>query len=79
MGNMAYTARKECGCMVAAAVDDNRDQVKTIANEVAGWIKEGYTVERVTCDYVRENWRTCTCFPVSTTRKMFVSDNAQEE
>lgn len=54
---MAYIARKACGCFVWAGVDvPNRG--KDNAKEAAWAMKKGYTVERVTCQYVRENWRS---------------------
>ena len=56
MENMAYIAKKPCGC-IAMAVVDNPEHRRDTAKEVASCIKEGYIIERVTTDYVRENWR----------------------
>ena len=70
--NMAYIARKSCGCMVAAAVDEP-DHREDTANEIAEWIRAGLTVERVTVDYVRANWRTCACMPEHT-HKVTISE-----
>lgn len=56
----AYVAKKSCGCVVAAHVD--RPQYKNeVAKEVSRWIKEGYTVERVTQEFVRLNLKGCHC------------------
>lgn len=56
--DMAYIARKDCGCIVAAAVDAPESR-KDVAKEVRKWIAGGLTVERVTCGYVRQNMRRC--------------------
>lgn len=53
----SYIGRKPCGCVVAAMVD-NPDDAKETAKEVAKWIKLGLTVERVTHEYVRQNFTT---------------------
>ena len=55
---MSYVGRKTCGCIVAAIIDDP-DHRKEVAKEIAAWIKDGLTVERVTNDYVREHFRRC--------------------
>lgn len=52
---MAYIARAPCGCMKLATVD-TPDRAKDNAKEVAACITAGYTIERVTCAYVRANW-----------------------
>jgi hypothetical protein len=57
--NFSYIGKKECGCIVAAFVD-NPEHKKDIAREIAKWIKDGLTIERVTDDYVRENFKRCT-------------------
>jgi hypothetical protein len=51
----SYIAKKECGCIVMACVDDLAHRRDT-AKEVAKAIREGYIVERVTVDYVRKHW-----------------------
>lgn len=58
--DFAYIGRLQpCGCVVAAMVDaapDDSDRYKRdVAKEVATWIREGLTVERVTNDYVRQH------------------------
>jgi hypothetical protein len=57
---MCYIGRKSCGCVVAAVVD-NPDRKKDVARSVAGFIKEGLTIEHVTCDYFRKNFKECEC------------------
>lgn len=54
-GNMAYIAKRECGCIVMACVD-NPEHRRDTAKEVAQAIREGYVIERVSSDFVRENW-----------------------
>lgn len=54
----SYIGRKSCGCIVLAIVDDP-DHKKDIAKEIAKAIKGGLTIERVTCQYVRENMKRC--------------------
>lgn len=56
--SMAYIARKLCGCMVAAVVDEPTHR-RDMANEIRSWILDGLVIERVTSQYVRENWATC--------------------
>lgn len=62
---MAYIARRPCGCFVWAGVDEPSHRAGN-AKEAAWAIGEGYAVDRVTCQYVRENWRSdCeVCTPV---------------
>jgi hypothetical protein len=48
----SYVARKSCGCMVAAVVDDAAHK-RDVAREMAAWVRDGLTVERVTHDVVR--------------------------
>jgi len=54
----SYIGRKTCGCIVTAFVD-NPEHKKDLGNEIARWIKEGLKVERVTCQYVRDNMKKC--------------------
>lgn len=49
----SYIGRWPCGCVVAV-VHDEKD--KFTAEAVADFIKSGLTVERVTDQYVRENF-----------------------
>ena len=53
-----YIGRKSCGCIVLAVVDMPEHRKHT-AKEIAKGIKEGLKIERVTCQYVRENMRRC--------------------
>lgn len=53
---LAYIARKPCGCFVFAGVDTERARDGN-AKEIAWAIRKGYIVERVTCAFVRANWR----------------------
>ena len=50
MGDHAYIGRKSCGCVMAVTVDDADDWT---AENVAEFIRDGLTIERVTGDYVR--------------------------
>lgn len=60
---MSYIARKrECGCIVGATLDIY-DYRKDTAKDVAIWIREGLIVERVTSEFVRQNWHDCTHQP----------------
>lgn len=42
-GKLVWVARKRCGCIVGAEVDDN-DQHKLAANDILDWTRQGYTV-----------------------------------
>lgn len=66
---MAYIARASCGCIKLATVD-SFERAKDNAKEIAACITAGYTVERVTCAYVREHWvGSCSvCRPGATRR-----------
>jgi hypothetical protein len=56
---MSYIARKrDCGCLVGA-IADTPGRRKDIARETARWIMTGLIIERVTSQYVRDNWRDC--------------------
>lgn len=52
---MAYIARAPCGCIKLATVD-SPERKKDNAKQIALCIAAGYTVERVSCAYVREHW-----------------------
>lgn len=57
---MAYIARKACGCIVMACVDSPLPECrKDNAKEIGKAIKDGLTIERVTCEYVRQNMKRC--------------------
>ena len=51
----AYIGRAECGCVVAAIVDDGTDS-QMVSENVASFIKNGMIIERKTVGFVRENW-----------------------
>lgn len=53
----SYIGRAPCGCVRAATVDLASDP-KGVARDVADFIKDGLTIERVPHQYVRDNlWR----------------------
>lgn len=52
---MAYIAVAPCGCTKMATVD-RPQYAKDIAKEIAACARAGYTIEHVTCAYVREHW-----------------------
>lgn len=54
---MAYIARKACGCFVWAGVDEPPWRAGN-AQKAAWAIAQGYAVDRVTCQYVRDTWRS---------------------
>lgn len=56
---MSYIGRAKCGCIRYAAVDEP-DMAAQNAKDIAKIIKSGGTIERVTCEYVRQNMRRCT-------------------
>lgn len=59
---MSYIARKSCGCIVFAMVDDhtdNKEYRKDLAKELSKCVKQGLTIERVTSQYVRDNFTIC--------------------
>lgn len=57
---MCYVARKSCGCIIAATVDEP-DMQKENAKEVARWMRKGFTVDRVTVQHVRDNFEGRYC------------------
>lgn len=60
MTGMAYVGRKVCGCVCAAIVDDPAHK-KEVAEDIADWIKSGLTIDRVSVEYVRENFVGWAC------------------
>lgn len=50
-----YIGKKPCGCILAATADEPKRKNET-AKEIAEWIRDGMTIERVTTAYVRENF-----------------------
>ena len=51
----AYIGRSPCGCITFATVD-MPEHKRTVAKEVAQAMRDGLTIERVTVQFVRENW-----------------------
>ena len=51
----AYIAKKPCGCIFMAVVD-NPEHRRDTAKEVAKSIRRGGIIERVTTDYVTKHW-----------------------
>ena len=49
---MAYIAKEKCGCVTGAVVDD-KTHPKEVAKDVAGFIKDGRSIERVDGDTVK--------------------------
>ena len=60
MGEYAYIGIMKCGCVVAATMD-MPDHAKQVAKDVAGFIREGYRVERVSTEEVRVRLKACDC------------------
>ncbi len=59
--NMSYAALcKVCGHLCGATVD-NPDRPERTARHVAGFIREGLTITRVTHKAIREELQWCTC------------------
>lgn len=58
-----YVGIKDCGCTVAAVVDDakTKKEKKELASDVAGFVRSGLTIERKTVEWVRENLSGCRC------------------
>jgi hypothetical protein len=54
----SYIARKSCGCIVGVVADDPNQRRRT-ARRTSEWIEAGFTVERVTDDVVREQYKSC--------------------
>jgi hypothetical protein len=70
----AYIARKGCGCMMAAIVDDSRLDPKKMAKIVSTWIEVGFTVDRMSVEELREGFTGCVCYdPKPETLPLFKS------
>lgn len=54
----AYLGVKSCGCAVAAVIDDPRWK-DLAAKDVAAFIKDGLTVEHVTCEEMSKRIGRC--------------------
>lgn len=52
---MCYIGRRPCGCVGFAAVDEPA-HASDNAKEVAKVIRAGWTIERQSVQWVRENW-----------------------
>lgn len=51
----------DCGGMVAAVVDDPNPKYKArVRKSVADFMRDGCSIQRVTCQFVRDNLRGCT-------------------
>lgn len=76
---MAYVALAPCGCVKLATVDAP-ERKETNAREIAACVKAGYRIERVTCDWVRENYRAICdqCRPVRRKRVVPATQEAME-
>ena len=58
---MAYIGRcSECNNIAFAAVDKPH-VIADVAGEIAEMLRDGWTVERVTSKFVRENYGGCNC------------------
>lgn len=58
--HMSYIGICHCGQVVCAVVD-NPARRRDVAREVASWIRDGLTIERVTSAYVRTHIGRCRC------------------
>jgi hypothetical protein len=58
--DMAYVGIKACGCIVAATVD-NPQHKREVAKDIAGFIRQGLSVERITVERVRKELKRCEC------------------
>ena len=57
---MCYIGIKECGCVVAACVD-NPEHKKDTAKNISDWIKDGWTTERIPVEDTRNRLSSCKC------------------
>lgn len=57
---MAYIGRKDCGCVVAACIDD-KEHPKYTAEDLKEFAIAGYAIERVTCEQARQMLTGCKC------------------
>ena len=56
--SQCYIGRLPGGCVVAATVIDEQS-LKEVAKDVAEFIKEGLSIEKVDTEYVRANLKSC--------------------
>jgi hypothetical protein len=67
--SMAYAGTcPTCGNMTAACVDTD-DHKRGTAKFIAQMVRDGLTVERVTCEHVRQTMTMCSCQPNPRKRK----------
>lgn len=55
---MCYVAKEKCGCVTGVCVDEPQFS-KYTAKDIAHWVKDGRIIERVTGDYVKDNFAKC--------------------
>ena len=60
--SFTYIAREKCGCINAMAVDCPFTNREALADDIAQWIKEGRTVERMTTEQAKEEWGKANIF-----------------
>ncbi len=72
---MNYVARKPCGCICAVIAQDARPVM--VASVVAGWIRAGLIVDRVTDDVVRAEFQGQYC--EHTPRQLTLFGNVESE
>lgn len=58
----AYGARKACGCLVAAVVNETASP-KYIVDSIARFVREGYSIERKTIAEIKAELTPCHCEP----------------
>jgi hypothetical protein len=65
MSDMCYITRRPCGCISGACVDlPEYTKDTATAKWVAGWVKQGRPVERITDEEVRASrWKCEVCRP----------------
>jgi hypothetical protein len=60
MSQQFYVALKDCGHAVAGILLNNKTRVKA-ANEMAGWIKDGFEARRMSADEAGKCIVECEC------------------
>lgn len=58
MTEYAYIARQPCGAITGASVDNPEDKA-LVDRDIAGWIRDGRTVERMTLEEARVQIGVC--------------------
>lgn len=59
-GTHVYLGLKACGCGVAVVIDDEMAR-EDLAETLAGYIREGLTIERVPIDGFMSRFKGCKC------------------